>query len=91
MDDLTGDVLRNQINPAYQHLFELLSGRATNRSVTPDERVLCAAHRLLVHDGHGHHRFITATDVLYTSRGGIREIHGIDAELWTLVSKAVPL
>jgi hypothetical protein len=88
--DLPTETLRNQINPAYQHLFELLSGSAIGKGPT-DEQVEALRHsRLLVHDGRGHYRFDVAEHVLYASRGGLREIHGIDGELWTFVLEGRP-
>jgi hypothetical protein len=90
VDDLSADTLRNQINPAYQHLFELLSGSATGKGPTDDLTQALRHTRLLVHDGRGHHRFTVAEEVLYASRGGLREIHGIDGELWTFVLEGRP-
>ncbi|MCB1001748.1 MAG: DUF3883 domain-containing protein [Acidimicrobiales bacterium] len=88
--DLPADVLRNQINPAYQHLFELLSGSATDKTHPPAELSALKQSRLLVHDGRGHHRFDIAETVLYAPRGGIRELQGIDDELWTFVLEGRP-
>ena len=45
---------------------------------------------MLVHDGRGNHRFDEAHEVLYAARGGLREIHGIDGELWTFVLEGRP-
>lgn len=90
VDDLAADTLRNQINPAYQHLFELLSGRATGKAPSADEAEVLRRSRLLVHDGRGHFRFDEAHEVLYAPRGGLREIHGIDGELWTFVLEGRP-
>jgi hypothetical protein len=90
IDDLAADTLRHQINPAYQHLFELLSGRATGKVPSPNEVEELRQTRLLVHDGHGHYRFDEAHEVLYAARGGLREIHGIDGELWTFVLEGRP-
>lgn len=90
VSELTPDVLRNQINPAYDHLFQLLSGSTTDKTLSGDETEPLRQSRLLVHNGQGRHRFVVATDVLYAPRTGLREIHGIERELWTFVLEGRP-
>jgi hypothetical protein len=87
--ELTPEQLRNQIHPAYQNLFELLSGSATAR-VAPNDLEALKQTRLLVHDGHGQHHFAIASKVLYATRNGLREILGIEGELWTFVLEGRP-
>lgn len=86
---LTPEQLRNQIHPAYQNFFELLSGSATARFAPNDVAALKQAN-LLVHDGHGQHHFAPAAEVFYAARSGLREILGIDGELWTFVLEGRP-
>lgn len=86
---LTPEQLRNRIHPAYQNLFELLSGSATAR-LDPNDVAALNQARLLVHDGHGQHHFAPAAEVLYAARSGLREILGIDGELWTFVLEGRP-
>jgi hypothetical protein len=86
---LTPEQLRNQIHPAYQNLFELLSGSATT-GVAPNDLAALEQAPLLVHDGHGQHHFAIAATVLYATRSGLREILGIEGELWTFVLEGRP-
>jgi len=86
---LTPEQLRNQIHPAYQNLFELLSGSATSR-LTPNDLAKLKQAPLLVHDGHGQHHFAKGAEVIYATRSGLREILGIEGELWTFVLEGRP-
>ncbi len=90
VDSLSADVLRNQINPAYQNLFELLSGSATDKSHAASDLAALHSSELLVHDARGRYRFQRADTVLFAARSGVREVQGIDAELWTFVLEGRP-
>lgn len=90
VDSLSADILRNQINPAYQNLFELLSGSATDKSHAASDLAALRSSELLVHDARGRYRFQRADTVLFAARSGVREVQGIDAELWTFVLEGRP-
>jgi hypothetical protein len=83
----TAQQLRQFIRPAYQNLFELLSGAITKAA---HQRTDLSDAPILVHDGHGHYKFVPAREALYARRSGQRELLGVSEPLWTFVLEARP-
>jgi hypothetical protein len=81
------DQLRHFIRPAYQNLFELLSGAVTKAR---NNQTDLSESPILVHDGAGNYKFVQAKDALYARRSGQRELLGLAEPLWTFVLEARP-
>jgi hypothetical protein len=84
---LTESMLRNVIRPAYTNLFELLSGQVGEDDDGGKVEATLGTSPILVHDGHGHHRFVEARTALYLSRSGTRERLAAQVPIWTIVNE----